>query len=384
MNLNRYGLILFLLLIINSCIFDFDPPSKDYENLLVVEAILHDGDEAFVVNLSRSIPIDTVGFVPETGALVSVSDNTGNIYDMTEYTPGIYVSSPSFSGQTGRVYQLHIETTQGRRYQSDSVLLRETPPIDSIYYKYEERVTTESQNNIPGLQIYLTTHDSENSTWYYRWEFEETWEFRSLYNSLQIWNDGIIEERIDQVHRCWKHNTSRNVLVSTSKNLNKDIISEFPVVFVSNSTDKLGIKYSILVRQYALSEASYTYWKEQENINENLGTLFDPQPYVIKGNVYNPDDENEIVLGYFDASSVQEKRIFITKGEYPSFETLNNYAHCNDTIVSYFQIRSLLDEGYMLAGEVAEPTSGVRYLLSYESCIDCTIFGTNVEPYFWE
>ena len=373
-----------MLLLFNSCIFDFDPPSKDYENLLVVEGLLHDGDEAFVVKLSRSIPIDTSGFIPEKGAIVSISDDTGNIFDLSEEYPGLYASSPTFIAHPGRSYQLHIQTTQGKRYESDSVLLRETPPIDSVYFKYEERVVVESPDKRPGLQIYLSTHDSKNSTWYYRWEFEETWEFRSLYNSLQIWNDGNIEERIDQVHRCWKHNTSRNVLVSTSINLNTDIISEFPLVYIPNTTDRLGLKYSILVKQYALSEKSYTYWKEQENINESLGTLFDPQPYVIKGNIYNPDDENEVVLGYFDASSVQKKRIFISKGEYQSFETLNNYAHCTDTIVSYFQIRTLLNEGYMLVGEVAAQTSGTRYLLSYESCLDCTLYGSNVEPEFWE
>lgn len=382
--MKRYSYIFFILLVSNSCIFDFDPPSKDYENLLVVEALLHDGDESFNVKLSRSIPIDTAGFIPEEGAAVSISDNAGNIFDLIESYPGHYESSPAFNGQSGRRYQLHIQTSQGKRYESDTVLLIETPLIDSVFFKYEERVTVEGQDNIPGLQIYLSTHDSNNSTWYYRWEFEETWEFRSLYNSLQTWDNGNIEDRIEQVHRCWKHNTSTQVLVSSSKNLNKDIISEFPLTYISNSTDKLGLKYSILVKQYALNEKSYNYWKEQENINESLGTLFDPQPYVIKGNLYNPDDENEIVLGFFDASSVQRKRIFISKGGYPSFETLNNYAHCTDTIVSYFQIRTLLEEGYMLVGEVAAQTSGVRYLLSYESCIDCTLYGTNDKPYFWE
>jgi hypothetical protein len=383
MNTNRNSLLFFLLVIFNSCIFDFDPPSKDYENLLVVEALLHNGEEAFVVKLSRSIPIDTAGLIPERDALVSIADNTGNIFELTEYSPGQYFSSPDFRGQAGKMYQLHIQTAQGRRYESDSVLMRETPPIDSVYYKYEERVTAKSLDKVPGLQIYLTTHDQQNNTWYYRWEYEETWEFRSLYNSLQIWNDGLIEERVEQIHRCWKHNSSTNVLVSSSKNLDKDIISEFPVLYVSNSTDRLGVKYSILVKQYALNEKSYNYWKEQENINENLGTLFDPQPYVIKGNIYNPEDENEIVLGFFDASSVQEKRIYIKKGEYPFFETFNNYAHCTDTIVSYGQIRSLLGEGYMLVGEVSAQTSSVRYLLSYESCIDCTLYGINVEPDFW-
>ena len=150
-NVNRYSLLIILLLIFNSCIFDFDPPSKDYENLLVVEAMLQNSEEPFIVKLSRSIPIDTAGLIPETGALVSIADNTGNIEYLTEYSHGQYTSAPSFRAQIGRIYQLHIQTTKGSRYESDSVLLRETPSIDSIYYKYEERVTLASVAKIPGL-----------------------------------------------------------------------------------------------------------------------------------------------------------------------------------------------------------------------------------------
>ena len=373
-----------ILLLLGSCIYPFDPPSENYENLLVVEAFLADSDEAFEVILSRSIPIDTAAFRPEENALVSISDNLGGDYDLYEDNPGRYVSFPDFTAQTGRIYRLHIQTNDGKQYESDSVFLRETPPIDSVFFRYEERVAAESDGNIQGLQIYVTTHDTKNSTWFYRWEYKETWEFRSKYNSLEIWDDGIIKDRDDQIYRCWKNYRSSNISVATSNTLNEDIISEFPLVYVSNSTDRLMLKYSILVKQFALSEESYNYWKELEKINENLGTFFDPQPSTIRGNISNINDENDIVLGYFDGSSVQEKRIFITKGEYQYIVTPNNYAHCTDTVVSYFQIQSLLNEGYMLVGGVAAQTPSPRYLLSYESCIDCTLFGTNVEPDFWE
>ena len=376
----RYNL--FLLLLLGSCTYPFDPPSGNYENLLVVEAFLSDSDEAFEVILSRSIPIDTFVYLPEQNALISISDNLGGIYDLYEGNPGRYISYPDFTAQTGRTYQLHIQTTDGKQYESDSVLLRETPPIDSVFFSYEERVSAESDGNIKGLQIYVTTHDTKNSTWFYRWDYKETWEFRSKYRSSKIWDDGIVKDREDQIYRCWKNYKSSNVFIATSNTLNEDIISEFPLVYVSNSTDRLMIKYSILVKQYALSEESYNYWKELEKINENLGTFFDPQPSTIRGNIYNINDGNDIVLGYFDGSSVQEKRIFISKGEYPYFVTPNNYAYCTDTIVSPSQLRSLINSGYMLVGEAA--TQSLQYQMSSESCIDCRLFGTNVQPDFWE
>ncbi len=91
MNLEKYVYLIFTLFLYNSCIFEFDPPSEDYENLLVVEALLNDGEEAFTVKISRSIPIDTSGFIPEKGAEVSISDNTGSIDYLSEVYPGLYV-----------------------------------------------------------------------------------------------------------------------------------------------------------------------------------------------------------------------------------------------------------------------------------------------------
>jgi hypothetical protein len=368
--------------VLGSCIYPFDPPSQDYEKQLVVEAFLNDGSNPLEVKLSRSIPIDSDRFMPEENAEISISEISGSTYDLFEVYPGVYSIWSDFQPQTGRYYQLHIQTADGRQYESDTVFFMDTPPIDSVYYYYEERVADEQTYNLHGVQIYVTTHDENNNTWYYRWEFEETWEFSTAYNSTQIWDNGMIYEREEQIHRCWKYDKSSRVVVGSSKNLNEDVISALPVVYISNSTDKLRTRYSILVKQYALSEESYNFWREMENINENLGTLFDPLPYTLKGNIYNIDDENETVLGYFDASSIQEKRIFIHNSELPYFITPDYYYDCSDTVVSYNQIRSLVEEGYMLVGEVVD-SGGSRYQLSEEVCIDCTIFGINEEPDFW-
>jgi len=384
MQLRNTIYVIFYLLMFGSCIFDFDPPSKGFENLLVVEAFLSNDDELFEVVLSRSIPIDTNGLVPEEYASISVSDNLGELFNLYEASPGRYIGSWDLKAQIGRIYQLHIQTKDGNQYESEAVVLKETPPIDSVFFEYEERFSIDNQPDIKGLQIYLTTHDPSNKTWFYRWNFKESWEFRANYKSLHIWEDEMVKDRLDQIYNCWKYNESSAVLISTSNNLNEDIINEFPIVYISNATDRLESKYSILVKQYALSEESFNYWNELEKINENLGTMFDPQPSVIEGNIYNINDENDIVLGYFDASSVREKRLFISKGEFPSITTPNVYSGCIDTIASYRQIPALINLGYMLVGEVGTEGGGVAYQLSYEYCIDCTLYGTNVEPGYWE
>jgi hypothetical protein len=383
MDLKKIGHIVLIPLLLGGCIYPIDPPSEGYENLLVVEAVLTDGDDPFEVKLSRSIPINTNELVPEEHAHISISENSEVIYDLYEVNAGRYMAY-DLKAKAGNNYQLIIETADGKQYTSDPVLLKNTPPIDSVFFKYEERVTTESEILVPGLQIYVTTHDVNKNTWYYRWEFVETWEFRTKYNSTLKWEDGILKEREEQINQCWKYDRSLNVLVTTSKNLNEDIIYEFPITYISNATDRLISKYSILVKQYALSERSFNYWKDLEKLNENLGTLFDPQPYMLEGNIHNVNDPNEVVLGYFDASAVQEKRIFISRGEFPYFSVRDYYESCVDTVGSYGLIPEFILQGFMLVGQLP-PEGWVRvYQFSSPGCVDCRFAGTNVRPDFWE
>jgi hypothetical protein len=48
--------------------------------------------------------------------------------------------------------------------------VQNNPPIDSISWKRDEE----------GVRVFVNTHNPEGNTRYYRWEFEETWEIRSI------------------------------------------------------------------------------------------------------------------------------------------------------------------------------------------------------------
>ena len=160
-------------------------------------------------------------------------------------------------------------------------------------------------------------------------------------------------------------------------------INEYPLRYVSTNTDRLKTKYSINVRQYALSEESYNYWKELQKATESLGTLFDPQPSIVQGNIYNVNDDRETILGYFDASSVKEKRIFIRRSDLPLTRLPNNYFSCTDSLVTFRNIPEMLKTGYFLASEILNDFGGLEYQMSSRYCIDCTLAGTNVKPDFW-
>jgi hypothetical protein len=99
--------------------------------------------------------------------------------------------------------------------------------------------------------------------------------------------------------------------LATTDKLSQNIIYEYPIVFIPQGDEKLSVRYSVLVKQYAISKEAYDYWQSLKSSTELTGSIFDPQPGQITGNVHSLSNPNEPVLGFISASSAQETRIFI-------------------------------------------------------------------------
>jgi hypothetical protein len=80
---------------------------------------------------------------------------------------------------------------------------------------------------------------------------------------------------------------------------------------------QLSVLYSIFVRQYALTEDGYNFLSLMQSNTESLGTIFDPQPSQLKGNIQCLTNPNEPVVGYVSAGTVQQQRIFISRNQLP-------------------------------------------------------------------
>ena len=373
-NILQISIVSFLLLF-SSCITEFIPQTNNDKNLLVVEGLMTDKPEVYTIKLSRSMPMGTsILAKPLTGCVVKITDDLGGSFDLTEKTDGNYTSDPAvFTGIIGRFYTLHINTNsenQNLSYESIPMELKPVPPIDSIYY---EKVTfQEGSGGEPsqqGCQIYLNTHDPSNECKYYRWEYIETWEFHIPYtvpNSI-----------------CWVSNNSDVINIKNTAQLAENRVSRYPINLVSNLTDRLSQKYSILVNQYSLNEDEHLYWEKLQNISEQVGGLYDMIPSSIPSNVYCVNDPNEIVLGYFSVSAHTSKRIFI-RDNFRGLLTLYTDKNCiADTIFGMGPIQNLNTFVWVIITHPLPPPS-YRVITRTKSCYDCTLRGTNIRPDFWE
>jgi hypothetical protein len=223
----------------------------------------------------------------------------------------------------------------------------------------------------------VNTHDPANNTWYYRWEYEETWEYWSWFDSNLGYRNGQIYYRdsADMLNKCWTTLRSTDVLLGTSTKLTEDRIDEHVVAVVPNETDKIGIKQS------ALTQKAFEYCETLRKNSKDLGNIFGVQPSQLIGNIKCITNPEEPVIGYMTASSVTEKRIFIQRADVLNWIVPTQLPYCTekvyapDTVFYVLQDTSLAPAYYVTGGGVA---------IAKNSCVDCRRKGgITKKPDFW-
>ena len=374
----------FIFITLAGCIEPFTPNIDESEESLVIEGQITDQEGYHYIHISRTAPYYDPHKIPEPDCQVEVVDNYGNIFEFYESDSGLYMQwIPKDFLNIGTQYKVKVITTDGNIYESDfNELLSPSPPIDNIYYEIEVRETNDPDKPLNGIQFYLDLNVPGDFARNYRWELEETWEYEAAYR-IQYYYDGIIHEIDDPffLFRCWRTEPIHKIYTFTTRYSTSNTINKFPLNYVSNQSNRLKIKYSLLVKQYSLSNTAYDYWFQVQKQSQERGGLYETQPVQIQGNISNINDPEEVVLGFFDVSSVPEKRIFVSE----SFNFRIHDAKCYLRVIDYDrQLRMYtIFPVYMIS--LSEMGVGPPYGVGYGTCFDCTKGGGKTEkPDFWE
>ncbi len=344
---------------------------------LVIEGFL-DTNGPTVIRLSSTTSLGSVdGRVPEQNATVKIEDDRGGTYVLPETESGSYSASALIIDPV-RNYRLKIRTASNKEYASDFVPFKLTPLIDSVTWFIDG-------NN---LHVNVNAHDDNNNTHYYLWKYEETWSYNSRYpSSLKFENKQIVRRGLgEDVYHCWKTLPSTQILTGSSTKLARDIISNYTVLTMPLTSEKLQSEYSLLVHQIALTKEAFEYWQQLKKNTENIGTIFGPQPSEGTSNIHCITNPDEPVIGYFSASSTQQQRVFIFNGELPRTAHTTGYEGCELDTLFLNQIPDFRGTS-LVVGEISKgnPPVLVGYYISSFYCIDCRLRGgTTVKPDFWK
>lgn len=357
----------------------YTPPAiKNNPFLLVVDGIVISGNDSSIITLSRTRNLaDTVPSVRELNAKVSVLGITGVEYPFIEEGNGTYVVD-QLALDAGSQYQLKIVTSDGNEFRSALSNVQISPPIDSVYW---------NQDSAFNAHVYLNTHDPSNQTRYYRWQYIETWEYHSAYNSVLDYNNGnIIFRPLDnQIYRCYKSLPSSSIEVLSTSQLSSSVVNKFEIAEIPQTSEKISETYSILVNQYGIPLDAYNFWSNLKRNTEQLGSLFDLQPFTELGNITCVNNPSVNCIGFISFTTLQSKRIFISKNDVVNWNYFPYYGlECSiDTIPvqdidKYFQ-----PPGGPYSNSLIGTAMG-PYLLSSILCVDCTYHGgSSVKPPYW-
>ena len=376
----------FLMMILGACKDKYMPDiNQPAAGFLVVEGNINPGNDSTFIYLSRSSALNSIQIFPERSAEVEVQSEQGTSFPLTEEAGGKYAVS-RLPIDPAQKYRMHIRTSNGKEYLSDLSEVKITPPIDSVNWEAGPDLVT----------IYVSTHDDQKKSIYYQWSFDETWLYNPPYLSNYIYapqdlaaDPFYLIPRINghDYYTCWMSSGSTNINVGSAASLNADVISKFPLQTISyGGSNRLVNRYSILVKQHALSKDAYEWKQKLKRNTEELGSIFDAQPSETGGNIHCTSDPREKVIGYIGCSSQTEKRIFINRFELPDVYVLTGYEICSVDSVKRE------DEGNAFGDSTIEWVIDHFYrgfaivgaTGASRGCIDCRLKGgVNVKPSYW-
>lgn len=376
------------LMLFASCINEYKIPdtvSESYKEELVIQGRILSGDNS-AIYISRTSPFGSKEqleqFIPN--AEVRIISQKG------------YESEPAIYNEQQRQYTLNTaELPQGdhyavkvildgETYQSEFQPLQDSPEIDSITYKESE----------DGISIHVTTFNTEDGGRGYMWTYEEDWEFHAdidfadptgkfLYNKDKY----PVEVNKNPYYYCWGNQKSSNIMIYSTENLKENTVKEHELLRIPIEDIRISYVYSILVKQWVLSNDAYRYFRTMKSYTEEAGSLFAPLPSEIVGNMKCTSNPNIKVKGYVIAANVVEKRVFIHESDFKSIHS--EYENCSWQSNANWLNWEKAWQDMLNNGTVVIYTSSGKLdnnsILYRKPCFDCmqTKGATKKRPDFW-
>lgn len=403
--MKHYKFITYILsfLVLLSCIEPVELSTLSFDTNLVVQGQLTNEVKTHVIELSRTIPIDSTRLDPERNARVFITDNSGMTYIFQETNSGIYTSVNQFAAEGNKQYTLNIETSNGQKYTSTEEALPEASSISNLNVGIE----TNNLENIQELTIKVDSNTSGAEGNYYRYEYEETYKIRTpvwhkedliIVSDTPPYEFELIEKTEEEygIGFCYPEKKSKELLLTETFTLSQDQVVGFPIRQIPVDSYIIGLRYSILVKQHVLNRNTYDFYTLLNKFSDPDDIFSQTQVGNIPSNitsVSNPTEDN--VIGFFEVSSVSSKRIFFNRTDYFDFSTpFTNYwelTFCVDAIYPLIQgpagnspLADRLNNGWIyFPSDEPSPPGGGPYRLIRRSCGECSHLGVVNPPEYW-
>lgn len=289
----------------SACLDEVELPARSIASRLVVEGLITNEAPPYSIKLTFTGAYNSLIYgqaeIPVNGAVVNITEIGGQTVALEQdpLSPAYYWTKDStFKGRIGSKYQVKIALPDGTSYASDPEELRPVPPIERVYAEYRPR--GEAEISLPDhYEILLDTKDPATTGDYYRWS---GYSYVPRLSTGEPIGFGIC------CNWCWvpvygsRSEVMSDMLVN-GNTISRKSIMQSPVYYAG--------RHYVEVRQYSVTKPAYQFWVKFEEQRKRTGSLFDPLPASIEGNVHQADNPEVFALGYFGASAVSTHRLIV-------------------------------------------------------------------------
>ncbi|MFN0180861.1 MAG: DUF4249 domain-containing protein [Gemmatimonadales bacterium] len=230
------------------------------------------------IRLTTTGPFEATDEPPAAiGAVVVVAEEGGRVFHFTREALGggrRYLAA-GFVPRLGAEYTLTVDY-DGHQYRASHRLLP-VPPIDSLYFEYEDAGLAQGDS---GFRAVIDYRDPAGDKNYYLWD---------------LIVDGRQRIGIDPGNRF--------------RIISDDRFYDGGRVIGYQPYDEEVVEpgQRVALRQVALSEAGFRYYAALFEQTTGGGGPFSTPPSSVRGNVINLTDTNRYPLGFFFAAQVAER-----------------------------------------------------------------------------
>ena len=361
-----------------SCVYPFKTELKsDESRTLVVDGNIMVGGIS-TIQLSYVLPLERTA-TASVSASAWVEDDQGNRY----YPSGgpsvrgdfLYIPTDSEQAQRATSFRAVVEA-DGETYTSEWTTPAPAPQITNLHFEADELYVTVMADLETGI---------ENPD-YLGFIYEETWEFHSdfmaeyelVYNGRR-WRAVQLEGPYPH-YWCYKTRTPMQIVLADVSHVEAGAIKDVPVWSFPRMDKRNLKKYSILVKAFALSGEAYRYNKQLQQVSEQGGDLFSPDPGYMEGNLVCSSNPQKDVMGLVLSGRVSSRRAFLDS-------RYSQYMDPDERMLGEVPAEDWADTYEMGYRPVKYIQSDWGPYLGWGPmrCIDCIADGgTQEKPDFWE
>jgi len=259
-------------LLLSACTKQIDLKLNSDDNVrMVVDAQLTTEAKAHLVKLTLTTDYFTPG-TPDvaTGATVTISDGS-SLETLTESTPGMYYTPPTYQAVVGKSYILNINY-DGKEHKSTPQYISPLLPIDSLATEFD--VDIEDGDTIEYYTLYAWMQESPTPNEYYMWKMT--------------------------INGVYYTDTASEWFFVEDDLVNGNYIGEADMFeFEAEIGDTVELE------QYSITEETYDYLNALFLETQFRGGLFDGAPANVPPNIDNG------AVGIFIASDIEKRSVIV-------------------------------------------------------------------------